>query len=63
LRRLSAVLRERHLVVPFNGIFFAPSCYCELLAIKLRNGLRPAVVWFGEIDRSKGIWRGINGVI
>jgi hypothetical protein len=26
--------------------------------------LRPALVRFGrEIDRSKGIWRGINGVI
>jgi hypothetical protein len=57
-------LREHHLMAPFNRIFFDPSCYCELLAIKLRNGLRPALVRFGrEIDRSKGIWRGINGVI
>src|SRR2546423_86686 len=45
---LSVVLREHHLMAPFNRIFFDPSCYCELLAIKL-DCVQP---WSGLAGRS-----------
>src|SRR2546428_38611 len=44
----AAVLFEHHLMAPFNRIFFDPSCYCELLAIKL-DCVQP---WSGLAGRS-----------